>query len=32
MSELPKFERPLAERSGRLVNQSQFAGGIDVTH
>lgn len=32
MTELPKFVRLLAEHSGRLVNYSQFAAGIGVTH
>ncbi|MCW2286833.1 putative AAA+ superfamily ATPase [Rhodoblastus acidophilus] len=32
LTELPKFVRLLAEHSGQLVNYSQFAAGINVTH
>ena len=32
LTELPKFVRLLAEHSGQLVNYSQFAAGIGVTH
>jgi predicted AAA+ superfamily ATPase len=32
LTELPKFVRVLAEHSGQLVNYSQFAAGIGVTH
>lgn len=32
LTELPKFVRLLAEHSGQLVNYSQFAAGIGVSH
>jgi predicted AAA+ superfamily ATPase len=32
LTELPKFLRLLAERSGKLVNYSQFGAGINVSH
>jgi predicted AAA+ superfamily ATPase len=32
LTELPKFVRLLAEHSGQLVNYSQFASGINVSH
>ncbi len=32
LTELPKFVRLLAQHSGRLVNYSEFGGGINVTH
>jgi predicted AAA+ superfamily ATPase len=32
LTELPKFVRLLAERSGQLVNYSQFGGSINVSH